>query len=161
MTNRRDVVLKDDLGNKIFPLAHATSTNELIDDTYFRKKVYTFILKSDKWEGKDGYFSYKIDKSYKEDTDYKDDEEVQSWNFSDITGEESPIWDIVVDATINDPGYKTQIKHRAWITTLSTSKEEDSEGNETGYIELQSMKQPSTSVTLLVKGINLNKQEEA
>jgi hypothetical protein len=152
MAGKRDVILLDKDNNlEIYPISHADSNNEVIPDTYFRKNVHEFTLKAENWVDHTDYFTYKIN---------NEDEDAKAKGIENITGEESPVWDIVVDPTDTSIcDYKTQIKYRAWITTLTTGREKDSEGNETGYIELESMKQPEHPVTILIKGLDLNKRE--
>lgn len=63
-----------------------------------------------------------------------------------LDGTETPVWDIAVDPFNTEVPYKTQIKYRAWCTTLNTYY---------GYMELISMNIPSHDITLEVKGLNL------
>ncbi len=63
-----------------------------------------------------------------------------------LDGTETPTWDIAVDPTNTTVDYKTQIKYRAWCTTLNTYY---------GYMELISMRIPDHNITLEVKGLNL------
>lgn len=136
---KKDVILLDKL-DEIYPLAHSDSNGEIIPDTYFRKNVHYFTINSDNWQPVDDYFVYEITEEI--------DERVK-----DVKETDKPLWDIVVDPS--DPeivsDYKTQIKYRAWCTTLLTFN---------GSLKLISMNQPEEPITLMVIGLKLKERQE-
>ena len=123
----KDVILISNNDN-IYPLAHSDSNGEVISDTYQRKEYDTFILLSNQWitRGSPAYYEYTIENI-------------------NIKATDNPIWDIQVDPT-SGIDYKTQVKYRAWCTTLVT---------ENGRMRLYSMNRPEHNITLITMGLKL------
>lgn len=137
MANKKDVILLDKL-DEIYPLAHADSNNEIIPDTYFRKNVHFFTLEPGDWYPEDDYFVYDI-------TPEKDE------RVKFVKETDQPVWDIVVNPSDPDivPDYVTQIKYRAWCTTLITLD---------GAIKLIGMGQPEDQITLMIIGLDFTNE---
>lgn len=140
MAERKDVILlNQEWGDiEIYPLAHKDHYEQVIYDTYARKEVDQFIVTTDKWQADGDYYVAVLTKD--------DDERIQYVKETD-----SPIWDVRVNP-IEDPSiaYKTQIKCRAYVTTLITGD---------GFIKLLSMKPLENNILVITKQLDLNKRD--
>lgn len=140
MAERKDVILlNQEWGDiEIYPLAHKDHYEQVIYDTYARKEVDQFIVTTDKWQADGDYYVAVLTKD--------DDERIQYVKETD-----SPIWDVRVNP-IEDPSiaYKTQIKCRAYVTTLITGD---------GFIKLLSMKPLENDIIVITKQLDLNKRD--
>lgn len=140
MAERKDVILlNQEWGDiEIYPLAHKDHYEQVIYDTYARKEVDQFIVTTDKWQADGDYYVAVLTKD--------DDERIQYVKETD-----SPIWDVRVNP-IEDPSiaYKTQIKCRAYVTTLITGD---------GFIKLLSMKPLENEILVITKQLDLNKRD--
>lgn len=140
MAERKDVILlNQEWGDiEIYPLAHKDHYEQVIYDTYARKEVDQFIVTTDKWQADGDYYVAILTKD--------DDERIQYVKETD-----SPIWDVRVNP-IEDPSiaYKTQIKCRAYVTTLITGD---------GFIKLLSMKPLENDIIVITKQLDLNKRD--
>ena len=140
MAERKDVILlNQEWGDiEIYPLAHKDHYEQVIYDTYARKEVDQFIVTTDKWQADGDYYVAILTKD--------DDERIQYVKETD-----SPIWDVRVNP-IEDPSiaYKTQIKCRAYVTTLITGD---------GFIKLLSMKPLENEILVITKQLDLNKRD--
>lgn len=139
MATRKDVILlNQEWGDiEIYPLAHKDHYEQVIYDTYARKEIDQFTVTSDKWQSEGDYYVALLTKD--------DNEKIQYVKETD-----SPVWDVRVNP-IEDPSttYKTQIKCRAYVTTLITGD---------GSIKLLSMKPLENDILLIVKGLDLNER---
>lgn len=136
MAGKRDVILLDKDNNlEIYPCAHANSDNEVINDTYARKDVHEVsynITVDGGWSSVNGYYVCTLTA----DTDER---------IAKIKATDVPTWDVDVDPTGGSgEDYKTQIKYRAYVTTLVTGD---------GKITLYAMKEPGPFV-LHLKGVD-------
>lgn len=140
MAERKDVILlNQEWGDiEIYPLAHKDHYEQVIYDTYARKEVDQFIVTANKWQAEGDYYVAILTKD--------DDERIQYVKETD-----SPIWDVRVNP-IEDPSiaYKTQIKCRAYVTTLITGD---------GFIKLLSMKPLENDILVITKQLDLNKRD--
>ena len=139
MAERKDVILlNQEWGDiEIYPLAHKDHYEQVIYDTYARKEIDQFTVTPDKWQSAGDYYVAVLTKD--------DSEKIQYVRETD-----SPVWDVRVNP-IEDPStaYKTQIKCRAYVTTLIA---------ENGSIKLLSMKPLENDILLIVKGLDLNER---
>lgn len=142
MATRKDVVLlNQELGDiEIYPLAHKDHYGQIIYDTYARKEIDTFAVSPDKWVSEGDYYIAILTP--------EDNEKIQY-----VKATDSPVWDVRVDP-IEETSltYKTQIKNRAYVTTLIT---------EDKSIKLISMKPLENDILVILKGMDLNEHEEA
>lgn len=140
MAERKDVILlNQEWGDiEIYPLAHKDHYEQVIYDTYARKEIDQFIVTTNKWQAEGDYYVAILTKD--------DDERIQYVKETD-----SPIWDVRVNP-IEDPSiaYKTQIKCRAYVTTLITGD---------GFIKLLSMKPLENDILVITKQLDLNKRD--